>query len=337
MSVNFIDQITNILKAAFLLSIIVVSIVIAQTSILINQPLIATAITFDLVITLPFAYWFFIRKTKISKLTAAGIFTFGIIIAALILPADNRRFLTYLEYAVLPLIELGTLGYAGFIIYKSRKTYKSLIKKRKDFLIALRETLAAEFPNVILANAVSFEIAGFYYAFVGWKIKRGERFFTYHKTNGTAALLIVIGFLVAIETSVLHFLIITWNIYIAWILTALSIYFLFQIFAHGKAIFLRPMEISEDKLFIRCGFLGDAEIDLSNIASIDLIMPPSKLEDHEVKLTPLGDFTASNLKISLRNDAIFNGIYGRKKNFKTIFLTVDEKEKFKAEIEKQIK
>lgn len=328
---------TNILKAAFLLSIIAVSIVIAQTSTLIAQPLIATAITFDLAITLPVAYWLFIRKTKISKLTAAGFFTFGIIIASLILPADNRRFLTYLEYFAVPLIELGVLSYAGFILYRSRKTFRELKKKRRDFMEIMRETLAAEFPNELLANALSFELSGFYYAFVGWKPDRGERFFTYHKTNGTIALMIVLGFLVSVESFVLHYLIAKWNIYIAWILTALSIYFLFQIFAHGKAIFLRPIEITEDKLFIRCGLLGDTRIDLANIASIDLKKSPSKLEEHEVKLTPLGDFAASNLKISLRNEAVFNRIYGRGKNFKTIFLTIDENEKFKAEIEKQIK
>ncbi|MDQ3634141.1 MAG: hypothetical protein ACR2MD_07170 [Aridibacter sp.] len=52
MNMDFINQMTTILKAAFLLSIIMISIIIAQTSTLINQPLMATAITFDLTITL---------------------------------------------------------------------------------------------------------------------------------------------------------------------------------------------------------------------------------------------------------------------------------------------
>ncbi len=336
MNVNIINLISNILKAALLLSILMVSVFIAQTSTLINQPLMANAVTFDLVITLPLAYWFFIRKTKISKLTAAGIFTFGIVIASSILPENNRSLLNYFLYFALPVVEFGVLIYAASVIYKSRKTYKTLYQIHKDFLVALRKTLAENFPNVILANAVSFEIAGFYYAFVGWKAKRGERFFTYHKTNGTVALLSVIGFLVFIETSVLHYLIAKWNVYFAWVLTALSIYFLFQLFAHGKAIFLRPIEIKKGKLLIRCGLFGDAEIDLVNIKSMDSVTPPFELEDQEVKLSPLGDFTAPNFKISLQNETVLNGVYGIKKNFKTIFLAIDERERFNKEIEKYI-
>lgn len=335
MNLNYINLMTSSLKVGFLLSIITISIVISQTSALINQPLMASAITFDLTLSLPIAYWLFIRKTKISKRTTAVLIIFGIILASFILPENNRQLLDYLKYFALPVIELGLLAYTGFIIYKSRKTYKLLIQNRQDFLEVLRETLTAEFPSAILAKAVSFEIAGFYYAFVGWKSRRGEHLFSYHKKNGTAVLLIVFGFIVAVETFVLHILIAKWSVIIAWVLTAFSIYFLFQIFAHAKAILLRPMEIAEDKLFIRCGLLGDAEIELTNIASINHIKPPIAPKDGEIKLSPVGEFTACNLKIILRNGAVLNGLYGKKKNFNAIFLAVDEAEILKAEIEKQ--
>jgi hypothetical protein len=325
---------TNILKVAFLVSIVTVSIFVVQNSFLISQPLMASAITFDLVITLPIAYWFFVRKTKISRLTVGAFVTFGIILASVILPADNRQFLNYLTYFVFPVAELGLLAYAGFIIYRARKTYESLIKNRKDFLEVLRMTLLAHFPSSILAKAVSFEIAGFYYAFFSWKSRRGERLFTYHKNNGTSALLLVLGFIIAVETLVLHILIAQWSVIVAWVLSAFSIYFLFQIFAHGKAIFVRPIEITDDKLFIRCGLLGDAEIDLENIESVENTAPPSEMEKSSIPLSPLGKFALCNVKISLRKENVLNGIYGKHKSFETIYLTIDESEKFKAEIER---
>jgi hypothetical protein len=313
-----------------------VSLVIAQTSVFIYEPLIASAITLDLTLTLPFAYWFFIRKTKISKLTVLEFLIFGIILASFILPENNRQLLDYLTYFALPVIEIGFLVYAGFIIYRSRKTFISLSQNGKDFLEVLRETLLKEFPGAVLAKACSFEIAGFYYAFIAWKAKRGEQAFTYHKQNGVTALLIVFGFMIAVETFVLHFFVAKWSMIAAWILTAFSIYFLFQIFAHGKAIFLRPVEIAGDKLFIRCGLLGDAEIELANIASIEQIAPSFTPAEGEIKLSPLGDFSACNLKISLQTEAVLNGVYGKKKNFKAIALSVDEADIFRSEIEKRI-
>lgn len=336
MNINYLNGLFNFLKIIILLSIVMFSIVIAQTSAFINEPLIASAITLDLTLTLPIAYWFFIRKTKISKLTVLEFLIFGIILAYFILPENNRQLLDYLIYFALPVIEVGALTYAGFIIYKSRKTFKSLSRNGKDFLEILRETLGKEFPSAILAKAFSFEIAGFYYAFIAWKARRGEKLFTYHKQNGVTALLIVFGFMIAVETFVLHFFVAKWSMIAAWILTAFSIYFLFQIFAHGKAVFLRPVEIAGDKLFVRCGLLGDAEIELANITSIERIASSFIPEKGDIKLSPLGDFSACNLKISLQTEAVLNSVYGRKKNFKAIALSIDEAEIFKSEIEKRI-
>jgi hypothetical protein len=100
---------------------------------------------------------------------------------------------------------------------------------------------------------------------------------------------------------------------------------------------LRPIEIAGDKLFIRCGLFGDVEINSANIDSVDVIESPFEMKDNELKLTPLGDFTACNLKISLRNEAYLNSIYGKRKKFRAIYLSMDEAEKFTAEIKKVTK
>lgn len=334
MNINYADVLINFIKITFLLLIVTVSVFVAQNTVLINEPLMATAVAFDLIITLPFAYWFFIRKTKISKLTVLEFIIFGIILASFILPENNRTFLEYLKYFALPVMELGFLAYAGFLIYRSRQTFKSLGGNRRDFFENLRETLSKEFPNKFVGKAIAFEIAAAYYAFFKWKAKRGENTFTYHKQNGVTALLIVFGFIVVIETFVLHILVAKWSAIVAWILTISSLYFLFQIYAHGKAVFLRPIEIAGNKLFVRCGLLGDTEIDLANVESIEKVSAPPELKNNEIKLAPLGEFTACNLKINLHEEAVLNGVYGRRKNFKTIFISVDDAEVFKGEIEK---
>lgn len=334
MNANYLNILTSLLKAGLLLLIVLVSVFIAQNSLLINNPLMASAVTFDLIITLPFAYWLLIRKTKVSKQTITVFIILGVIIASFVLPENNRRFLEIIKFYALPLMELGFSAYAAFLVYRTRQTFKTLREKGNDFMETLREILSKEFPNEFLGKAVSFEIAAFYYAFLNWGKQRGENSFTYHKQNGTVALLSVFIFILAAEAVVLHFLIVEISVIAAWVLTASSIYFLFQIFAHGKAIFLRPIEIADDKLFIRCGLLGDAEIDFENIESIEKIPLTFQAEKTTLSLSPLGKFTASNLKINLLDKAVLNGVYGMKKEFKAILLSVDDAENFIEKIKK---
>ena len=330
MNLNNIFDAINILKVGILLSIVAVSFAVARSSMILVHPELATAITIDLTLTLPLAYLFFIRKTKISKLTAVELFVFGIIFASFILPANNQNFLDWIKLFALPVLELGGLCYVGFIFYKSRKTYQSLNQKSGDVLEILRETLAKEFPIALAANVLTFEIAVFYYAVISWKAKRGENTFTYHKKSGIVALLSVVIFIVAVETLVVHILIALWSEIFAWILTIISVYFLFQVFAHLKAVFQRPIEVTDDKIFLRYGIFGDVVIDLENIEKIENSSAPFEKEKGMSKLALLGELEQHNLQIVLKDEAILHGFYGRKTKVKMLYLFVDEIENFRT-------
>lgn len=333
MNVTRLDYAVNFLKAGFLLSIVAVCYIISRGSLMTLRPQIAAAVTLDLTVSLPFFYFVFIRKTKISRLTVAPLFVFGIVFASLILPADNRTLLEYLRFFALPVVELGILGYVGFIVYKSRKRFRAINSSRADEMEKLRETLIEEFPIRALANAVVFEISGFYYAVIRWRRRRGANDFTYHRENGFLAMLSVFVFLVAVETTVVHFLVGKLSVAAAWVLTIGGAYFLFQLVAHGKAVCLRPIELTSETLFVRCGLLGDAAIDLANVAAVELTGENLKAEKGVLNLTALGKLTPPNLQISVRDKSVLNGIYGRQKEFRAIRLAVDEAGEFKRQIE----
>lgn len=329
MNLNNTFEAKNVLKTGVLLSVILLSFAIARSSVILAHPEFATAITIDLTLTLPLAYLFFIRKTQISKLTTVGLFVFGVIFASFILPADNQNFLGWIKFFALPALELGGLSYVGFILFKSHKTYQSLNRKGADVLEILRETVAKEFPIALAANALTFEGAVFYYAVISWKAKRGENAFTYHKKSGVAALLLIVMFIVAIETLVAHILAALWSEIFAWILTVISVYFLFQVFAHLKAIFQRPIEITDDKVFLRHGIFADVVIDRTNIEKIENTSASFKKEKGTSKLALLDKLEQHNLKIVLKNETVLHGFYGIEKKVKTLYLFVDEAEKFK--------
>ncbi len=332
MNLRSIFDTTNLLKFGFLLVIIAASFAVAQSSLILNHPEMAIAVTIDLLFTLPLAYLYFIRKTKISRLTALEVFVFGVFFASMILPADNQNFLETVKLFALPILELSVLAYVGLIFYKSRKTYQSSNRKSVDVLERLRETLTKEFKSPLVANVLTFEVAVFYYAFIGWKTKCDENIFSYHKKSGIVALLSVVIFIVAVETFVVHILIALWIETIAWALTILSVYFLFQLFAHLKAVFQRPIEISNGKIFLRYGIFGDAVIDLKNIEKIENTTAPFEKEKGTRKLALLGELEQHNLKIVLKDEAILNGFYGIKMKVKTFYLFVDEIENFKSAV-----
>ncbi len=331
MNLNNIFDALNILKVGILLSIVALSFAVARSSIILVHPEFATAITIDLTLTLPLAYLFFIRKTRISRLTVLGLFIFGIIFASFILPADNRNFLGWIKLFAFPVLELGSLSYVGFIFYKSRKTYQSLNQKSGDVLEILRKTLAQEFP-IVAANALTFEIAVFYYAVISWKAKRGENTFTYHKKSGVVPLLSVVIFIVAVETLVAHVLIALRSETFAWILTIISVYFLFQVFAHLKAVLQRPIEVTGDKIFLRYGIFGDAVIDLENIERIENTSAPFEKQKGTGKLALLSKLEQHNLKIVLKDETVLHGFYGIETKIKTLYLFVDEIENFRTAI-----
>ncbi|MCB1023870.1 MAG: hypothetical protein KDB79_05760 [Acidobacteria bacterium] len=326
----------NSLKVTFLFSIVVVAVWFARFSAYVQEPLIASAITIDLILTLPFAFWLFFRRSGLPGSIFPILISAGFVISMLILPADNRTLFNYLLFFGVPILELGSLAYAGSLIYRSRKTFASLEDDGHDFLEKLRQTLLSHFPTPFLAKAMAVEIAGAYYMLFKWKRSRGRDQFSYHKSNGVIALLLVFAFIVAAETVVFHFLLVKWSLTAAWIFSISSLYLIFQIISHLKAIILRPIEITEDRLFLRCGLMGDAEIELSDIERVSKSARQDNDKEISVRLLPLGDIIKGNVRITVKTENYLSGIYGRKKAFKHLDLFIDEAERFTAELDQKL-
>lgn len=335
MNIINLQLLTNAAKAIFLFGILTLAFVISRSS-LIARPQMPYAIAIDLTITVPLAYLFFVRKTSISKLTAIPVFIFCLFFASYILPQENSL-LHFLKLTVFPALEIGVLSFAGYTIFKARKTFQSLKTRNFDVMENLRLTLAKEFPSPALGKAAAFEIAVLYYAFFKWRVaKQNENTFTYHRETGVLALLAIFIFLILAETVALHFVIANWSEIAAWILTALSAYFTFQIFAHAKAVLFRPIELQENEIFLRFGIIGDAQIDYLAIEKVEIAQQQFPPNPDTIKMTAAGKLAAPNVKITLRDAGIFNGFYGFEKKAKTILLAVDESGKFKTALENKL-
>ena len=292
----------------------------------------AFGITVDLLLTIPFVYFLLIRKTNIPSITIVPFFIFGIIVASILVPKENQYFLNLIKTWVLPLLETTILILVIYKIRKAVKHYKKNTVLTHDFFTALKNVCSEILPKkAVMPFAI--EIAVFYYGFIYWKkLLPKENEFTYHKKSGTVTLLIAILFIVAIEASVIHVLLVIWSSVAAWIMTILSLYSAIQIFGFLKSIIKRPISIEGDKLNLRYGILSEAIIDIKDIESIEVTTKSVEFNKETRKLSPFGDLESHNVIIKFNKEQTLIGFYGIRKEFKTLALHVDNNAEFKTRI-----
>ena len=306
-------------------------IVINSASYHTNTNLFSLAVTFDLVIFVPFVYYLFIRKTNVHKITIIPVVFISFAVASFILPAQGHTYIKLAEFLVAPL-ELFTIG---FLVYKVRlasKEYKLLSGNRNDFVINLKETLYKFVGNNRGADYLATEMSIFYYGIGGWNktIEAGsEKAFSYHKRSGYGIIAGVFFFMMIIETTALHLLITRWSTAAAWVLTILSIYGILFLIADYNAAKKRPILVDDGHLYIRIAFRWHVVIPFENIKSISVGTEKNKEDKSYFRMVMAG---SENIIIELFETQQAKGIYGITKNFSRLGLSIDDKKEFIASI-----
>src|SRR5688572_20374481 len=107
----------------------------------------AWGMTFDLTITIPLLYWFFVvRAGRASAITIAPVFVLCTLIAAAIIPRAQQHFVRDLGRFAVPLAEIALIG---VVVHRLRK---GRIDSR-------------------VVEIVRSELLMLYYAFAGWRKK----------------------------------------------------------------------------------------------------------------------------------------------------------------------
>lgn len=324
----------NLITFGVPLFLILSVIVLANSSVFQLHPKeLSIAITFDLIFIILAIYFLLIRKKEIPKVTTVPFFIVGIVIASIIIPKDFQFYLTQVKNWILPIVE--TIIFF-IVIYKVRQLNKAFRKdnlQSLDFYSALKNASAQILPKRI-STAFATEIAVIFYGFLHWrKRKLSVNEFSYHKSSGTIALLLVFIFLIMIETSVVHMLLQKWSVVSAWILTILSIYTCIQVFEIMRSMSKRPISIDNGELKLRYGLFSETTILISNINTIELSTVSVESDETIKKLPPLREFESHNVVIRLKEEEVLFGLYGLTSKYKNLALYVDEKEQFKKEIE----
>ncbi|GET46444.1 hypothetical protein [Capnocytophaga felis] len=302
-----------------------------------NKNIFSNLIIFDLIIFTPVIYFFLIRNTRLSNKSSVLVFIIGIVLASHIIPAENQFFIEIAKRWGVPIIELSVMAFVFIKIFQTIKKHKAEKTSQLDFYTFSKKIFCRIAPNKI-GNFLATEIALMYYAFFVWKHKKRATYqFTTHKKSSAVSTLGAFIFIILIESVSVHILVYQWNEIIAWVLTGFSIYSAIMIFGIIKSIIYRHSVVENQEITLYFGLLSEAKINIKEIDRIELISKGINQEEKSNKsLSPFSNTDGYNIVIYLKNEHQINGMYGFKRNYKILTLQLDDNEKFKELIEKNL-
>lgn len=291
----------------------------ALTPALVQQNWMAEALSIDLMLTIPLAWFLVIRKRPIPNITVVPFSVACMIIGYQTIPEGNQQILFNYKTFILPFIELGVIGFIIYKVVQLRKRAKQLSDANTDFFDIMSQVIKEVVPGKV-SSFLALEVSMFYFAFNFSKAKKLEEGqFSYHKESGTQALYGAVVFIILVETVALHFLISGWSEVTAWVLTGLSIYTAIQFLAFTRSMGKRPMEVDNHEFRFRLGTFAQGSIPLDKI--VKAYKHTSDLpEDKSVaKLGLLGELESHNIILEFSESISFARLYGKKSYSKIAF------------------
>ena len=299
--------------AALATSVVLAEWFVVHSAVFSRETLLPFAVFFDLAVFVPFLFWLLVlRPAKRGLLEAAPVFAVAVLVAGALLAAQPET-----KNLLLIVGGISEGAVIWLLTRRVRAAAKQLKGRESDDLLMRLEVLTDP-----LLRALGIELAVFYYAFVGPRLRRPlqSNEFSYTEKSGLAGLLFGLGFVTVVEGFLVHVLLRQWTPKAAWIFTALHLYGLVWLTAAYQAARLRPVVVEEERLLLRTSLLWTAEIPRALLASVTPIKqrPPDKT----VLRAAFGD--DPKLLLTLHEPLAVRGLLGMRKTVTQIALYVDE-------------
>ena len=289
------------------------------------------AITFDLLVFVPFAWWLIlVRGGQASLRTLVPVIVASIAGARLVLPREQQAMLPWVRWLIAP-VEVAVVGWVAWQI-------RQLVRRRRsvrvaapasrddghDLLADLSAVLVPAFGTGVVARTVTTEIALFYYAFASWgrrpHVPVGAIPVVLERNDG---LLIGFGMALAVETVALHLFVASrWGPIAAWVLTATSVYTLLWLIGDFRARTLRPPYVTDDTVVIRNGMRADAVVSRDQLIAVERVgwrTLPAKNRDY-LDLARPGE---PNVVVHFREPVELALLFGRRRRVSRVGLRAE--------------
>ncbi|HSK77313.1 MAG TPA: hypothetical protein VLQ45_12740 [Thermoanaerobaculia bacterium] len=291
-----------------------------------HPEVVALGLMFDLLVTVPLAYYLLaVRRGGWSPLTLGIVVSLSFAGATLVFPGERALLGRLFQIVSIP-AEL------GIVTWVAVRTWRSVRRGGRagadDLPERLRNVARDVLPLRRVADAISFEMTILTYALFAWRRRphapADQDAFSYHQKSGYGAIVFALMIITLAEAVPIHILVTRWSPLAAWVLTALSAYGIFWFLADWRATRLRPHLLDEDALQIRTGLRWSVRIPRERIAALHTKLPPGAGPVLRAALPG-----ASQLWLELDEPVSAEGPYGIERRARWIAVAVDDRERFR--------
>ena len=341
--------VTLAVSAVVLSGVILVARSVAFLSPFTPHPLlITTAATFDLTVTFSLlAWWMLARDFGWSARALVALFLGSLMLAGIVLPADQEGPLRAMHLAVAPL-ELVLMAWLVRRVARARRKVRARPAGGGHFDV--QEAILLATADVVgpgrFAEILADELSVLYYALAARPETGGTTpveaprvadaprttTFTYHRRTAYGAVVFALILATFGEIPAMHFLLRLWSDRAAWILTALGLYAILWLIGDWRACRLRPIRVEHGTLRIRFGMRWRLDVPLNGIAGVRAPTAAEKATKGAVDLRlalPGGSWTM----LELDRPVVAVGMYGRRRTVRTLGLGLDEPARLAAVLE----
>lgn len=290
-----------------------------------HSTLVARAILFDLVITVPLAYYLLmVRAGRASLLTLVPVVLASVRGGIWLLADPIAQAMPRMGLWLLPL-ELVTIG---GIVWRLRQTAERSPDAEWDMAVQIERMAARLLPKPAAALAAG-ELAVFYYALFAWRtpaeVAAEGRPFSYREPAGINLLVTLLICAIVFEGGVLHLLISRSAPAVALVLLAVDLYTLLWAIGLLRAARLRPFVLTNSALHLRFSLLWTVSIARENIVSMERINGPApdRRTPGYLQFVFVND---TQWMLTLAEPVAVHGLYGRTRTVSRIGLALDDGE-----------
>ena len=296
--------------------------------------LVADALTLDLVVTVPFVYWFLaVRGAGWPRLSVLPVFVLCVVIARLVPGLETGRLLPRIEWIAIPAELLLVTVLARRTVAMSRALRRSA---GGDALESLRRAAFEMVRAERAAEVIAYEAAVLWYAVAGGgshETDRDAEDFGVRRRSGYGPVLAALLLALTAEAIAVHLLVRHWSGAAAWILTILTVYAVVWLIGDFRALGRRPVLLTDDELVVRLGLRWTVRVPLARIRAVRGAGSLKPQGPDHLRAVLLG---AERQVVVLDSEQVATGFYGLRRRVRSIGLSVDEPERFLRCLEPRI-
>ena len=297
--------------------------------------ILADALTLDLLVTVPLAYWFLaVRGAGWPRVTVVPVFVLSVAATRLVPALEAGRLLPWLEWVAIPAELLLLTIVARRAIAMSRALARG---EGDDALESLRRAALELVEAPRAAEIIAYEAAVLWYALAGGGRRStfpGAESFGVRRKSGYGPVLIAILFALVAEGIAIHLFVRHWSAVAAWILTILTAYAAVWLLGDFRALGRRAIALTADELIIRVGLRWTLRVPLDGIRAVRAVAGSAgtRVPDHLRAVILGGERQVVELDAPLEA----TGFYGIRRSVRSIGLSVDDPERFLEVLERRL-